>query len=55
VISSKRYTVLGWLVWKIAKFVARRKLARSRRKLAALGVVALVVAAGFALASGDDE
>lgn len=54
-ISSKGYTVLGWLVWQIGKRVARRKLAQARTKAFALAAVALVVAIGIALADGDDD
>jgi hypothetical protein len=54
-VSSKGYTVLGWVVWQIGSRVAKRKLAQNRSKLVAAGVVAAVVAAGIALASGDDE
>jgi hypothetical protein len=53
--SSKSYTALGWIVWQIGSRVAKRKLAQNRSKLLAAGVVAAVVAAGIALASGDDE
>lgn len=48
--SGRRYTVLGWLVWQIGTRVARRKLAQTRGKLAAAAVVALVLAAGAAVA-----
>jgi len=53
--SSKGYTALGWIVWQIGSRVAKRKLGQNRSKLIAVGVVAAVVAAGIALASGDDE
>jgi hypothetical protein len=53
--SSKSYTALGWIVWQIGSRVARRKLSQNRSKLLAAGVVAAVVAAGIALASGDDD
>jgi hypothetical protein len=50
------YTVLGWIVWRIGRRVARRKLAENRVKVGvaaalALGVVAVVVAAR----SGSDD
>ena len=52
---ARRYTILGWLVWKIASRVARRKMARSRVKLGAAAVIALVLVVGIAAAkSGDD-
>ena len=53
--SSKGYTVVGWITWKIASRVAKRKLAQNRSKLGAAAVVAAVVLAGIALASGDDQ
>jgi hypothetical protein len=54
-VTSKSYTVLGWVVWQIGSRVAKRKLSHHRSKLVAAGVVAAVVAAGIALASGDDD
>jgi hypothetical protein len=45
--SSKGYTVLGWLVWQIGSRVAKKKAAQNRVKLGAVGVVALVVAGGI--------
>jgi hypothetical protein len=53
--GSKGYTALGWVVWQVGSRVAKRKLGQNRSKLLAAGVVAAVVAAGIALASGDDE
>jgi hypothetical protein len=53
-VSSKGYSVLGWIVWQVGSRVAKRKLAQNRSKLAAAAVVAGVVLAGIALA-GDDE
>lgn len=54
--STKGYTVLGWLVWQIAARVARRKIADNRLKIGAATAVALVLVAGLAAAraeSGD--
>lgn len=53
--SSKGYTLLGWIVWKLGSRATRRKLSQNRSKLLAAGVVAAVVAAGIALASNDDD
>jgi hypothetical protein len=53
--SSKGYSVLGWVVWQVGSRVAKRKLGHNRSKLIAAGVVAAIVAAGIALASGDDD
>jgi hypothetical protein len=54
--STKGYTVLGWIVWQIASRVAKRKISKNRVKLGAAGVVLLVLVGGLiaAKASGDD-
>jgi hypothetical protein len=55
-VTSKGYTLLGWIVWQIASRVAKRKLAQNRAKVGAAAVVALVLLAGLAAAragSGD--
>jgi hypothetical protein len=55
-VSTRSYTVLGWIVWQIASRVAKRKVAQNRVKLGAAGVVALVLVAGLAAAkSGTDD
>jgi hypothetical protein len=55
--SSKGYTVLGWVVWQIASRVAKRKIAQNRVKIGAAGVVTLVLVGGVvaARAGGDDS
>jgi hypothetical protein len=55
--SSKSYTVLGWIVWQIGSRVAKKKIAQNRVKLGAAGVVALVVAGGIiaAKAGASDD
>ena len=55
--SSKGYTVLGWVVWQIASRVAKKKIAQNRVKIGAAGVVALVLVGGVvaAKAGGDDS
>lgn len=53
--SNRGYTVLGWVVWQIGSRVARRRLAENRIKLGAAAIVLAVVAAGIALAAGDDD
>ena len=52
--SSKGYTVLGWVVWQIASRVAKRKIAQNRVKLGAAGAVLLVLVAGVAAARSGD-
>ncbi len=51
--SSKGYTVLGWLVWQIGSRVAKRKIAQNKAKIGALGVVALVVIGGVVAAKAS--
>jgi hypothetical protein len=57
--STKGYTVIGWIVWQIGSRVAKKKIAQNRVKLGAAGVVLLVllggVAAAKAGASSDDS
>jgi hypothetical protein len=48
--SSKGYTVLGWIVWQIGSRVAKKKIAQNRVKLGAAGVVVLVLLGGVAAA-----
>jgi hypothetical protein len=53
-VSSKGYTVLGWIVWQVASRVAKRKIAQNRVKLGAAAVVALVLVAGVAAARSGE-
>ncbi len=54
--SSKGYTVLGWLVWQIASRVAKKKIRQNQAKLGAAGVVFAVLVVGILAAkSGSDE
>ena len=54
--SSKGYTILGWIVWQIGSRVAKRKLAQNRAKVGAAAVVLLVLVAGLAAArAGSGE
>lgn len=46
--KGNAYTALGWLVWLVGKKVARRQLAKTRTKVGAAAVIALVVAIGLA-------
>jgi hypothetical protein len=48
--TTRGYTVLGWIVWQIGSRVAKRKLAQNRVKLGALAAVAIVLAAGVVAA-----
>jgi hypothetical protein len=53
--SKNGYAFLGWAVVKIAERVAKRKVHQNRGKIAATGVVLLVVFAGIAAAAADEE
>jgi hypothetical protein len=55
--TTRGYTVLGWLTWQIGSRVAKKKMAQNRVKLGAAGVVLLVVVGGIiaAKAGGNDE
>jgi hypothetical protein len=56
--SSKGYTLLGWLVWQLAFGGAKRTAAKNRTKLGAIGVIALVLVGGALAAkaaTGGDE
>ena len=54
--STRGYTVLGWLAWQVISRVAKRKLAQNKLKLGAAATVFAVIAAGILAArasSGD--
>ncbi len=55
--TSRGYTVLGWLVWQLGSRLAKLTIAKNRAKLGAAGVVALVILGGItaARAGGDDS
>ena len=52
--STKGYTVLGWIVWQIASRVAKRKIAQNRVKIGAAAAVVLVLVAGVAAARSGE-
>ncbi len=55
--TTKSYTVLGWVVWQVGSRIAKKKMAENRVKLGAVGVVALVLVGGViaARSAGDDD
>jgi hypothetical protein len=53
--STRGYTVLGWIVWQIVSRVAKRKIAQNRVKLGAAGVVALVLVGGVLAAKSSSD
>jgi hypothetical protein len=55
--TTRGYTVLGWVAWQILSRVVRRKLAQNKVKLGAAATVFAVIAAGILAArasSGND-
>ena len=52
--STKGYTVLGWIVWQVASRVAKRKIAQNRVKIGAAAAVVLVLVAGVAAARSGE-
>jgi hypothetical protein len=54
-VSSKGYTLLGWMTWRIVSWAVKWKISQNRSKIGAAAVVAGVVIAGIALAGSDDD
>jgi hypothetical protein len=55
--TTRGYTVLGWLAWQVITRVAKRKIEQNKVKIGAAATVFAVVAAGLLAArasSGDD-
>jgi hypothetical protein len=53
--SSRSYTVLGWIVWQIASRVAKKKIRQNRTKVGAAAVVMLVLVLGVAAARSNGD
>jgi hypothetical protein len=58
--TTRGYTILGWLTWQIAKWVGKRKMDQNKAKLgggaAVLGLLALgLIAAKATGGRGDDD
>jgi hypothetical protein len=54
--TTRGYTVLGWLAWQVLSRIVPRAIAKNRVKIGAAATVAAVVAAGIVAArasSGD--
>jgi hypothetical protein len=45
--TTRGYTVLGWLTWQVISRVAKRKIAQNKVKLGAAATVVAVVGAGL--------
>ena len=55
--TTRGYTVLGWLAWQVLSRVLGRKMAHNKVKLGAAATVGAVLVAGVVAAkasSGDD-
>ena len=53
--TTKGYTVLGWLAWQVLSRVVGRKVAQNKVKLGAAATVVAVVAAGVAAARASSD
>jgi hypothetical protein len=53
--TTRSYTVLGWIVWQIGSRVAKKKIAQNRVKLGAAGVVMLVLIGGVLAAKATSD
>jgi hypothetical protein len=55
--TTRGYTVLGWLVWQVIARVAKRKMSQKKVKIGAAATVFAVLAAGVlaARASSSDS
>lgn len=51
--TARRYSVLGWVVWKLGRPLVRRKLRSRCRRIAAIAAIAVVILAGIALARSE--
>lgn len=53
--TTRGYTVLGWLAWQILSRVVGRQLAQNKVKLGAAATVFAVIAAGIAAARASSD
>lgn len=53
--TTRGYTVLGWLAWQILSRVVGSKLAQNKVKLGAAATVFAVIAAGIAAARASSD
>lgn len=53
--GTRRHAALGWVVWKIGSWVAKKKVRDNRVKLGAAGVVGLALAGGVVAARAGTE
>lgn len=53
--TLRLYTLLGWVVWRVARRIVRRKMSENRAKLGAAGVIALVLVGGVLAARASND
>ena len=53
--TTKGYTVLGWLAWQVLSRVVPRAIAQNRVKLGAAATVGAVIAAGIVAARASSD
>jgi hypothetical protein len=53
--TTKGYTVLGWLAWQVLSRVVPRVIAENKVKLGAAATVVAVIAAGIAAARASSD
>ena len=53
--TTRGYTVLGWLAWQVISRVAKRKIAQNRVKIGAAATVFAVIVAGIAAARATSD
>jgi hypothetical protein len=57
--STRGYTLLGWIVWSVLTWAAKFWIRQNKAKVGAAGVVGLVLIGGIVAAaksgSGDDS
>jgi len=53
--STRGYTVLGWLAWQLVSRIARRKIAQNKVKIGAAATVFAVIAAGILAARASSD
>jgi hypothetical protein len=53
--TTKGYTVLGWLAWQVISRVAKRKIAQNKVKIGAAATVFAVIGAGILAARATSD
>ena len=53
--TTRGYTVLGWLAWQLISRVAKRKIAQNKVKIGAAATVFAVIAAGILAARASSD